>query len=299
MSSADSRSASDSPTTAPQSLIGSRQSSPLVPTQSSNEPSKTSIVLCSACQQPVLAISLRDHQANCDKVKALQAPGQSQDASLKRRLSDVSTASTQSKKARKSSVGAESIKSKAARTSPSSTSLAPKSKVFDINRHCGVINDKNTPCCRSLTCKTHSMGAKRAVRGRRDTFDALLLEWQRATNPNFVERRAVQPRDPNDKTVGKKKRKDGDPMRYRKKQAMTIVGELSGSDHSDGAQQAFDSEEEVELVFEGIQRSRARPLAVPDSSAWASHDRKVQRFRNLISVSFLNHAKQAAQAQAT
>lgn len=50
-----------------------------------------------------------------------------------------------------------------------------------------MINDKGLPCSRSLTCKSHSMGAKRAVPGRSRDYDALLLDWQRANNPNFVE----------------------------------------------------------------------------------------------------------------
>ncbi|KAF5383724.1 hypothetical protein D9615_003681 [Tricholomella constricta] len=57
----------------------------------------------------------------------------------------------------------------------------------DYDRQCGVINDKNLPCSRSLTCKSHSMGAKRAVQGRSRNYDELLLDWQRANNPNFVE----------------------------------------------------------------------------------------------------------------
>ena len=58
---------------------------------------------------------------------------------------------------------------------------------IDYDRHCGVINDKNLPCSRSLTCKSHSMGAKRAVQGRSKDYDQLLLEWNRAFNPRFVE----------------------------------------------------------------------------------------------------------------
>ena len=57
----------------------------------------------------------------------------------------------------------------------------------DFDRQCGVINDKGLPCSRSLTCKSHSMGAKRAVQGRSRPYDELLLEWNRLNNPNFVE----------------------------------------------------------------------------------------------------------------
>lgn len=57
----------------------------------------------------------------------------------------------------------------------------------DLDRQCGVINDKGLQCSRSLTCKSHSMGAKRAVEGRTRKYDELLLDWNRAHNPNFQE----------------------------------------------------------------------------------------------------------------
>jgi hypothetical protein len=61
--------------------------------------------------------------------------------------------------------------------------------------HCGVINHKKLPCGRSITCKSHSMGAKRAVHGRSKNYDELLLEWYRAHNPNFfpIARGRLQP----------------------------------------------------------------------------------------------------------
>jgi SAGA-associated factor 73 len=40
---------------------------------------------------------------------------------------------------------------------------------------------------RSLTCKTHTVGAKRAVEGRTRSYDILFIEWQRINNPNFKE----------------------------------------------------------------------------------------------------------------
>jgi len=58
---------------------------------------------------------------------------------------------------------------------------------IDYDKQCGVINDKNLPCSRSLTCKSHSMGAKRAVVGRSRPYDELYNEWQRLNNPNWVE----------------------------------------------------------------------------------------------------------------
>ena len=92
-------------------------------------------------------------------------------------------------KKRKASVEAEDS------TLPAKKKVKPTPKVtkgrmkgpVDYDRQCGVINDKGLPCSRSLTCKSHSMGAKRSVEGRSRRYDDLLIEWQRANNPNFVE----------------------------------------------------------------------------------------------------------------
>ncbi|KAE8268302.1 hypothetical protein A4X09_0g4031 [Tilletia walkeri] len=56
---------------------------------------------------------------------------------------------------------------------------------LDVDRQCGVVTEKGI-CTRSLTCKSHSMGAKRAVEGRSRSYDDLLFEWQKATNPAFL-----------------------------------------------------------------------------------------------------------------
>ena len=58
---------------------------------------------------------------------------------------------------------------------------------IDLDKQCGVINDKGLPCPRSLTCKTHTVGLKRGVLGRSRPYDELFLEWQRTHNPNFKE----------------------------------------------------------------------------------------------------------------
>ncbi|KAJ7824431.1 SCA7, zinc-binding domain-containing protein [Mycena leptocephala] len=62
----------------------------------------------------------------------------------------------------------------------------------NYDQQCGVINDKNLPCSRSLACKIHTLEAKRAVQGRSTKYDYLACEWQykngraithRITNP--------------------------------------------------------------------------------------------------------------------
>ncbi|KAH8889317.1 SCA7-domain-containing protein [Thozetella sp. PMI_491] len=54
----------------------------------------------------------------------------------------------------------------------------PKGPV-DVERQCGVPLPNGQPCARSLTCKSHSMGAKRAVPGRSLPYDMLLAAYQK------------------------------------------------------------------------------------------------------------------------
>lgn len=49
----------------------------------------------------------------------------------------------------------------------------------DVERQCGVPLPKGGFCARSLTCKTHSMSAKRAVRGRSGPYGTLLAKYQK------------------------------------------------------------------------------------------------------------------------
>ncbi|KAH6636797.1 SCA7, zinc-binding domain-containing protein [Chaetomium tenue] len=48
----------------------------------------------------------------------------------------------------------------------------------DVEKQCGVILPNGQSCARSLTCKGHSMSAKRAVPGRSMPFDMLLAPYQ-------------------------------------------------------------------------------------------------------------------------
>lgn len=54
----------------------------------------------------------------------------------------------------------------------------PKGPV-DVEKQCGVALDNGAFCARSLTCKSHSMGAKRAVPGRSLPYDMLLTAYQK------------------------------------------------------------------------------------------------------------------------
>ena len=54
----------------------------------------------------------------------------------------------------------------------------PKGPV-DVEKQCGVLLANGAMCARSLTCKSHAMGAKRAVPGRSLPYDMLLQAYQK------------------------------------------------------------------------------------------------------------------------
>jgi len=161
----------------------------------------------------------------------------------------------------------------------------------DYDKQCGVINDKGLPCSRSLTCKAHSMGAKRAVQGRSKPYDELLLEWNRANNPNWVEpvkkETKAEKREKREKEKAEKKRmameaaiaSGLDPKIAVAKKAVkkpTISSGLHRLEGDDGAENLddLDSEAEVDSLVRAVQNAQTRgviglPLAVPTSeSSW-------------------------------
>lgn len=51
---------------------------------------------------------------------------------------------------------------------------------LNLDRQCGVlIPPTNEPCTRAITCKIHSVGAKRAVAGRSQSFNDLIAVYQK------------------------------------------------------------------------------------------------------------------------
>lgn len=69
-------------------------------------------------------------------------------------------------------------KKKKKKDEPKAKAARPKAPV-DVEKQCGVELPQGGQCARSLTCKSHSMGAKRAVPGRSAPYDKLLMEYQR------------------------------------------------------------------------------------------------------------------------
>ncbi|KAL8643032.1 MAG: hypothetical protein Q9228_000328 [Teloschistes exilis] len=103
----------------------------------------------------------------------------------------------------------------------------PKGPV-DVEKQCGVLLPNGGYCARSLTCKSHSMGSKRAVPGRSLPYDTLLNQYQKRNQAK------------------------------QQKAAMDANAPLA-DDHDD-PNNPVDSDEEKEQVIAAIARSRPQPL---------------------------------------
>ncbi|RPD64433.1 SCA7-domain-containing protein [Lentinus tigrinus ALCF2SS1-7] len=135
------------------------------------------IVKCKDCQKAVLRSAILEHAEHCIKIRNGGKKG------AKGKAAEV-----EDKKGKKRK--AEDEVPNPDEPSAPKTKKQARTRVkgpVDFDKQCGVINDKGLPCSRSLTCKSHSMGAKRGVLGRSKPYDELLLEWNRANNPNWVE----------------------------------------------------------------------------------------------------------------
>ena len=91
---------------------------------------------------------------------------------------------TDKSKKRKAEAGAEGEKEPKKKKTKKEIEAAkvkvakPKGPV-DVEKQCGVLLANGAHCARSLTCKSHAMGAKRAVPGRSLPYDMLLQAYQK------------------------------------------------------------------------------------------------------------------------
>ncbi|THH33334.1 hypothetical protein EUX98_g848 [Antrodiella citrinella] len=249
----------------------------------------TGVVKCKDCGKPVLRSAMADHADNCAKIRADITLGKKRKAEDDEPTPEDPSAPKKKKPATKVTKG------------------RMKGPV-DYDKQCGVINDKNLPCSRSLTCKSHSMGAKRAVQGRSRPYDELLLDWNRLNNPNFVEpvkRETKQERkDRKEKEKAEKKKQQMDaaaaagvdsskkqasaaagagPKKNKKAATATTtttaptvpgVGPVASKPDEDENFDDVDSEAELDALVGTVRVAQDRgligmPLAVPsDASSW-------------------------------
>ncbi|KAH9852192.1 SCA7-domain-containing protein [Lenzites betulinus] len=280
------------------------------------------IVKCKDCLKPILRSAASEHADNCAKIRS------------------------GGKKGIKGKLGADADPDKKGKKRKAEDELedpnAPKTKKqartrvkgpVDYDKQCGVINDKGLPCSRSLTCKSHSMGAKRSVQGRSKGYDELLLEWNRANNPNWVEpvkkeskaerkerkerekaekkRLAMEAAAANGADVTKKSANavNGGATKKGKKAAAAVsaaTAAVSAAAHVGPADDVYenlddlDSENELDSLVRAVRLGHSRsiigtPLAVPcDTSSWFVLRRERLRTCNQLLANALMPSRSAA-----
>lgn len=128
---------------------------------------------------------------------------------------------------------------------------APKPKgPVDVERQCGVILPNGQQCARSLTCKSHSMGAKRAVAGRTMPYDMLLAAYQKKNQA--------------------------------KQQKAALDANAPLEDEEDAANGPVDEEEEAQLVMLALKNWRPQPVVAPRTFAPLRFEAKHARLRELL-----------------
>ncbi|KAH9916338.1 SCA7, zinc-binding domain-containing protein [Fomitopsis serialis] len=287
------------------------------------EPLKPEIgfVKCRDCAKPVLRSAVEAHAVNCAKLRAAMkksGKGKEVEASKgKKRKAEDEEPTPEDPSAPKKKKPATKV-----------TKGRFKGPV-DYDKQCGVINDKGLPCSRSLTCKSHAMGAKRSVQGRSKPYDELLLEWNRQNNPNFVEpvkkESKEQRKERKEKEKADKKRQaleaaaaagvdltkkgaiaavTGAATKKSKKgtAAATAAGAVAGATvagQDDGYENLdeLDSEAEVDSLIHAVRAAQNSgligvPLAVPcDAGSWfVARRERLRSCHQLMASALMPHS---------
>ena len=165
---------------------------------------KLETVICKHCKKPALKQAAAEHIRACLKAKQEKArkkkeareakltkdkpvdkegteDAEGEVVAMKGQKSAKKSAGDDAKKGKKRKVDADEDKEpkkKKKKDEPKPKVPKPKGPV-DVEKQCGVILPNGAQCARSLTCKSHSMGAKRAVPGRSLPYDMLLQAYQK------------------------------------------------------------------------------------------------------------------------
>ncbi|CDK28510.1 unnamed protein product [Kuraishia capsulata CBS 1993] len=186
--------------------------------------------ICNHCDRPFLETHMAAHIESCMRSSSNSANSAKSRVPKKRRLEAEFEAKENTPvppehppKGKKAKAVKEK-KRKKEKTKPSSKEKGP----VDVEKQCGVALPNNGFCARSLTCKTHSMGAKRAVPGRSAPYDQLLAAYQRKNQAKLV--------------------------------AGAAAAQAAQEDMLHASSIPLDDDEETQQVLEGVMRSYPLPL---------------------------------------
>ncbi|KAL2819907.1 SCA7, zinc-binding domain-containing protein [Aspergillus cavernicola] len=190
----------------------------IFPTGKPREDGHLETVVCKTCKRPVLKQDAADHIRGCIRAKQEKArrKKEARDAANRAKAGEKEgddeapggdkggegedSMKAQKSAAKKSAVkgmaddGTKKGKKRKAEGDEDNKDKEPKKKKkkeeqkpkaakpkgpVDVEKQCGVPLPNGAQCARSLTCKSHSMGAKRAVPGRSLPYDMLLQAYQK------------------------------------------------------------------------------------------------------------------------
>jgi len=225
----------------PSSEMNTYGARPLVP--------EAPVIKCPDCSKPIMGNSLAEHAENCEKIRNGEFKKPASKASKDDDGNDVSAGNVSGKKRKADDTEPLAApdtkkKKKAGTTAKKSTgknAKVPKVKgPLDLDTRCGVYDEKKGAVCqRRITCKVHSMHAKRQLPGRSKNFDELLLEYRRIHDPKFVEpvpKKPKEKKEPGVPGVGKdgltkKERKElREKERMEKREADIRAGLIDPND---------------------------------------------------------------------
>ncbi|CDO92127.1 unnamed protein product [Kluyveromyces dobzhanskii CBS 2104] len=234
---------------------------------------------CTACRRPVLVSAIVDHLENhCvdnmpikknETQDELSSPAKSK--GNKRSASiDLEIFDSPSKKQDSSTPSGSTRKQrKIKQRNPTEPHLV------DFDKQCGVPLPEGGVCGRSLTCKSHSMGAKRAVEGRSQPFDILLADYQKrnqlksSASKTRIQKAQQTQQEPQVKQKGKEK----------------ASGRANNNEAPNESLPMLSPEEETTLVLNGVSRSYPLPLETTVLTSTRSRTKYI-RMREMFGSAF-------------
>ncbi|ORX59755.1 SCA7-domain-containing protein [Hesseltinella vesiculosa] len=245
------------------------------------------LVKCNHCKRPVMATNFKEHLDACvqDKDK-IRKQGTAKKATPENFFSDNEDfdddmgSKARDRKKKRMDIKQEEVKRPADKLQKKGkkekTKKGAKQKApLDLDKQCGVIQPPNTtPCTRSLTCKSHSMGAKRAVAGRSHPYDMLLNAYQKKAIGRPQSKRKTSDSLPHLTLLPTLANVSGaptvmtHPTTPTTKQGLKLKKGLpsSSASHTPTAsttptEDYFDSDEEIEQVMLALRSNHPVPLA--------------------------------------
>ncbi|TPR08460.1 hypothetical protein CAN33_004295 [Aspergillus niger] len=149
------------------------------PTGKPREEDHLETVICKTCKRPVLKQNAVEHIRGCIRAKQEKARKKKEARDAANRAKEKGDKDgDEDVGAGEKGEGAGDDSMKGQKSAKKSAVPKPKGPV-DVEKQCGVTLPNGAQCARSLTCKSHSMGAKRAVPGRSLPYDMLLQAYQK------------------------------------------------------------------------------------------------------------------------